>query len=71
MKADGIGEFFVTDELTCHDCAENGFDIDQGCDHCHGNLTVDHNIPIPWSTMKAIYKRMHGMRVAELEKIHG
>ena len=56
------GEFFVDQEVVCDLCDS----VDLGpanCKACHGNGTYTVRVPIPWPTIKEIYKRtvMHFM----------
>ena len=56
MKAECIGGFSITEELTCTSCF---YDEPQpGCEVCGGETTYEQNSTIPWATMKEIYKMM-------------
>lgn len=56
MKAECIGEFSITEQLTCTSCSYDEAQPD--CEVCGGEVTYDQKFTIPWTTCKEIYKRM-------------
>lgn len=70
MKADAIGEFYVACQQNCPQCTDLD-ESDDECVICGGEVTFDLYVPIPWTTMKDIYKRMHEKRVEEMERSNG
>jgi len=59
MKYSCIGEFFVEITLPCPKCYnDSDNDEKEDCEICGGNGDYIQDIPIPWITMKQIYKMM-------------
>lgn len=57
-KAALIGEFNVTNEITCHHCEGEGKTSDgEECKDCEGGGILIEFIPVPWDTIKNIYKK--------------
>ncbi|WP_033416878.1 hypothetical protein [Hahella ganghwensis] len=56
MKAACIGEFTVQHKEQCFTCLSSGAIPE--CEVCRGEETYTVNVPVPWATMKDIYKAM-------------
>ncbi|TFH86624.1 restriction alleviation protein, Lar family [Billgrantia azerbaijanica] len=58
-KAGMIGDFHETITLECRHCEG------EGCEECHGTGQHRRNIPVSWTTIKAIHRR-----IVELSEAH-
>lgn len=50
------GEFFEHMEIECHECFERDAP-DPDCEICHGAGSYATNVPVTWTTIKAIWRR--------------
>lgn len=55
-KALLLGEFAEHDMIECPECLEHGPDDD--CEVCYGNHQVRIDVPVSWTTIKAIYAKI-------------
>lgn len=61
MKYLLIGAFAETASVSCIECGGTGDhenDDDAVCEECQGHGRVTINVPISWTTIKEIYKRI-------------
>lgn len=66
-KALLIGEFFETVQRSCPECDGDDEDV-EGCETCHGQGVVNQWVPVEWTTIKQIYKRIVENLSAEATK---
>ncbi|MBK3459144.1 hypothetical protein [Pseudomonas haemolytica] len=59
-KALLMGEFSVSQQHVCPECATTGEAPDDDCDICEGLGSYTQHTPISWDTMKEIYSKVVG-----------
>lgn len=64
-KALLIGEFYETIEHDCPECDQPDSSL-ESCELCNGSGRISHEIPVSWTTIKAIYKMaVEGLTIKE------
>lgn len=58
-----IGEFFEEIESVCSECAGDGYEtwdgiFDEVCEACNGAGVITIKVPVSWTTIKSIYKKI-------------
>jgi hypothetical protein len=58
-KASFIGEFHETISTHCVECISYGesHDGDPICEYCNGEGAIQQQVPVSWTTIKAIYDK--------------
>ncbi len=62
-KAGMIGDFKESVEVMCSDCNQD--DPDPECGECGGEFFYQQDVPVSWTTIKAIHRRI--VEIAESE----
>jgi hypothetical protein len=53
-----IGEFSVSDTLSCAACWDESQDGNVGCEHCDGLGFYEQKTEVDWTTIKEMYKKI-------------